>query len=40
MSQIFGLPATATKEQVGEKVAELLKRNDLPMGHIEFFKTA
>jgi predicted metal-dependent hydrolase len=39
ISNKYGLPEKVTKEQVGEKVAELLKRQNLPMGHIEFFKS-
>lgn len=37
ISNLLGLPATVTKEQVGKRIAELLKRKDLPMGHIELF---
>lgn len=37
MSRNFNLPTAITKEEVGEKVAELLKRQDLPMGYTEFF---
>jgi len=37
ISGMLGLPSAVTKEQVGKKVAELLKRKDLPMGYVEFF---
>ena len=37
ISGILGLPSAVTKEQVGKKVAELLKRKDLPAGYVEFF---
>ncbi len=37
ISNMLGLPITVTKKQVGEKIAELLKRKDLPMGYVEFF---
>lgn len=38
MSKALGLPTTITKKEVGEKVAEVLKRENLPQGYIEFFK--
>lgn len=38
MSKILGLPATVSKERVGKKVAEVLKRENLPQGYIELFK--
>jgi len=37
ISEMLGLPSAVTKEQVGKKVAELLKRKDLPMGYVELF---
>lgn len=37
ISNMLGLPTTTTKERVGEKIAELLKRKDLPMGYTELF---
>lgn len=41
LSKKLGLPETITKAEVGKKVAEvLMKRKDLPMGYIEFFKPA
>lgn len=39
ISRKLGLPESVTKAEVGEKVVELLKRENLPMGYIEFFKT-
>ena len=38
ISEMLGLPGVVTKEQVGKKVAELLKRKDLPTGYVEFFR--
>jgi NAD(P)-dependent dehydrogenase (short-subunit alcohol dehydrogenase family) len=37
MSQILGTPIETTKKLVAEKIAELLKRKDLPMGYVELF---
>ena len=37
ISEMLGLPNAVTKEQVGKKVVELLKRKDLPMGYVELF---
>lgn len=38
-SKMLGIPETVSKERVGEKVAKLLRRKNLPMGYIEFFKS-
>jgi len=40
VSKNLGLPESMTKAEVGKKIAELLKRRDLPMGYTEFFKEA
>lgn len=40
ISREFGLLESITKAEVGKKVAEVLQRKDLPMGYVEFFKTA
>lgn len=37
ISNMLGLPTTTTKERIGEKIAELLKRKDFPMGYTELF---
>jgi 3-hydroxymyristoyl/3-hydroxydecanoyl-(acyl carrier protein) dehydratase len=37
ISKVLGLPESTTKVEVGKKIVELLKRNDLPMGYIELF---
>lgn len=37
ISEILGLPITMTSNEVGKKIAELLKRNDLPLGYTELF---
>lgn len=37
ISDMLGIPKTVTTKDVGEKVAELLKRRDLPMGYVELF---
>lgn len=37
ISEIYGLPETVTKEEVGAKVAEVLKKG-FPTGHTEFFR--
>ena len=37
ISKMLGLPQKVTKEDVGKKIAELLKRKDLPMGYTELF---
>ena len=37
ISEMLGLPNAVTKEQVGKRVAELLKRKDLPTGYVELF---
>jgi NAD(P)-dependent dehydrogenase (short-subunit alcohol dehydrogenase family) len=40
VSKKLGLPESMTKAEVGKKIAELLKRKDIPMGYTEFFKEA
>lgn len=40
LSNTYGLPETATVKQIGEKVAELATRNDLPFGYVELFGNA
>lgn len=37
ISNMLGLPTTTTKEVIGKKIVELLKRKDLPMGYTELF---
>lgn len=37
LSNTFGLPETITIQKVGEKVAELAARDDLPFGYVELF---
>lgn len=37
ISDMLGIPRTVTSKDVGEKVAELLKRKDLPQGYVELF---
>lgn len=37
ISKELGLPESMIKKEVGEKIAELLKRKDLPMGYTELF---
>jgi NAD(P)-dependent dehydrogenase (short-subunit alcohol dehydrogenase family)/3-hydroxymyristoyl/3-hydroxydecanoyl-(acyl carrier protein) dehydratase len=38
ISAELGLPEITTKAEVGKKITELLKRQDLPMGYTEFFE--
>lgn len=38
-SKMLGIPEIVSKKQVGEKVAKLLRRKNLPIGYIEFFKS-
>jgi len=40
ISKMFDLPSTTTKEQIGKKIVELLKRKDIPMGYTELFREA
>lgn len=37
ISDLLGISRTVTKDEVSKKVAELLKREDLPIGHVELF---
>jgi len=37
ISDMLGIPRTVSIKDVGEKVVELLKREDLPMGYVELF---
>jgi len=37
ISDMLGIPRTVTTKDIGEKVAELLKRKDLPQGYVELF---
>ncbi|MEK7534414.1 MAG: SDR family NAD(P)-dependent oxidoreductase [Patescibacteria group bacterium] len=37
ISDMLGIPGSVTIDQVGQKVAELLKRKDLPSGYVELF---
>lgn len=37
LSTAYGLPETVTAKQIGEKVAELAARDDLPFGYVELF---
>lgn len=37
ISDMLGVPKTVTVRDVGQKVADLLKRKDLPMGYVELF---
>ncbi len=37
LSEKYGLPAVVTVEDVSKKMVELLTRDDLPQGYVEFF---
>lgn len=37
LSAMLGIPSTVTKGEVAQKTAELLRKKDLPMGHVELF---